>query len=258
MNDFLSYSHWIGKFTDKELTAEEENSLIFQASYNPLLRNELRLDNDLNELFSDPEVFLLSETIRKTIIHERNKVRTPVYLKIAASVIILITLAGLAGFVINYSNHGYRHALLAHEAILKSKDFFGLIPGSDNRVGALTPVQRRAIIQYGQKPDSYTPRPEFEFLVGTVTRDVSVFVISPMPRVKSRVDSTIYFSWRWLAGPMPLNLEITDNLGHVVLNYMQLTDLGYALNTKHWARGLYYYKITTGDEIITIGSISIY
>ena len=104
----------------------------------------------------------------------------------------------------------------------------------------------------------YTPRPEYEFLVGTVTRDISLFVISPLPRVKCRSDSQLKFSWKWLRGPVPVSLEITDNHGRIVLNQVQMTDDSYVLNTRHWARGLYYYKISAGDELVTVGSISMY
>ncbi|MCX6286289.1 MAG: hypothetical protein NTY96_04185 [Bacteroidetes bacterium] len=260
MNDFLTQSHWIGKFTDNELSSEQETQLLYQASQNPLLRNELRLDKDLTEMFADPELIELSETIRKTIKDEKSKVHMPFYLKIAASVIILISLAGFTGFIINYTNQRYGNDLLSHQRFLKPqlKGLWGLLPGNMNPNMSSTPVKRRAIVQNSITDNPYTPRPEYEFLVGTVTRDISVMVISPMPRVKCRSDSLLQFSWRWLTGPVPLCLEITDNHGRIVLNYLQMTDVSYILNTKQWARGLYYYKITSGDELVTMGSISIY
>lgn len=84
MNDFQTTSQLIGKFTDKELTHEEESRLLYQASRNPLLRNELRLDHDINEIFSDHNRIKLSETIRKTINNERGKIIAPRSLTIAA------------------------------------------------------------------------------------------------------------------------------------------------------------------------------
>ena len=67
MNDYLTHSHWIGKFTDNELSSEQESTLLNQASHNPLLRNELRLDQDISELLADYDRIKLSETIGRTI-----------------------------------------------------------------------------------------------------------------------------------------------------------------------------------------------
>ncbi|MCX6284691.1 MAG: hypothetical protein NTW31_10715 [Bacteroidetes bacterium] len=260
MSDFLTQSQWIGKFTDNELSSEEEIRFLFRASQNPLLRNELRLDKDLSDLLADPGLLELSETIRKTIKNGKRNNRVPVYRQIAASVIILLSLAGLASLIISYTTQRYGQSFLAHHSFLSPqvKGLFGLYPGDGKTSTASTPARRRATVQYNLEEDPYTPRPEYEFLVGAVTRDISVFVISPMPRVKCRVDSLIQFSWRWLTGPLPLSIEITDNHGHLVLNYLQVTDVNYVLNTRSWARGLYYYKITAGDELVTIGSILIY
>ncbi len=260
MSDFLTHSQWIGKFTDNELSSEEETQFLFRASQNPLLRNELRLDKDLSDLLADQGLLELSEAIRKTIKNEKSNKRMPLYRQIAASVIILVSLAGLAGLIINYTTQWDGQFFLAHHTFLSPqvKGLFGIYPGERKINSASTPAKRRAIVQDNFKEDPYTPRPEYEFLVGTVTRDISVFVISPMPRVKCRVDSLIQFSWRWLTGPVPLSIEISDNHGRVILNSMQVTDVNYILNTRYWTRGLYYYKISAADELVTIGSILIY
>jgi len=260
MNDYLTHSHWIGKFTDKELSSEQESTLLNQASHNPLLRNELRLDQDISELLADYDRIKLSETIGRTIKKGRTNVIIPVYLRIAASVIILMALSALAGLLINYSKQNSGHALLINRPVLNLQP--DRIPGLLYAYGKSnlrsTPAERREIVQNRRNYDPYTPIPEYEFLVGTVTRDISVFVVSPVPRVKCKCDSLLQFNWRWLTGPVPVNLEITDNHGRIVLNTTQIMDVGYTLDTKHWARGLYYYKITAGDELVTVGSISIY
>ena len=260
MSDFLTQSQWIGKFTDNELSPEEETQFLFRASQNPLLRNELRLDKDLSDLIVDQGLLELSETIRKTIKNGKSNNRMPVYRQIAASVIILLSLAGLSGLIVHCTSHWYGQFFLAHHNFLSPqvKGLFGLYHGERKINLASTPAKRRAIVQDNFKEDPYAPRPEYEFLVGTVTRDLSVFVISPMPRVKCRLDSLVRFSWRWLTGPVPLSIEISDNHGRVVSNYMQVTDVTYILNTRYWARGLYYYRISAGDELVTIGSILIY
>lgn len=134
----------------------------------------------------------------------------------------------------------------------------GFLPFNKHLKTHSTPAMRREIAQNINIIDPYAPSPEYEFLIGSVTRDLTVFVISPMPRSVCKADSLLQFSWRWLTNPVPVSLEITDNCGHVVLKNMQVTDMTYILNTRHWNRGLYYYKIATGDELVTIGSISIY
>ena len=260
MNDFLTQSHWIGKFTDNELTHEEEIRLLDQASHNPLLRNELRLDRDISELVADYDRIQLSEAIRKTMKHDESKVILPIYLKIAASVMILVTLAGIAGLLIHNTNQNIRHALHTSQRFIipRVQGFPDFLTSIRTVNTTLTPAKRREFVQNNIDNDIYTPRPEYELLVGTVTRDISVFVISPVPRVKCKSDSLILFSWRWMSCFVPVSLEITDNHGHLVLNNMQMTDESFILSTKCLARGLYYYKISAGEELVTMGSISIY
>ncbi len=259
MNDFLTQSHWIGKFTDKELSPDEEVRLLAQASYNPLLRNELRLDKDINEVFDDFELISLSDTIRSAVSHEKSRVILPLYVKIAASVVILITLTALAGLLVNYSkqNPGQsfhdRNPLLRHE----TNGLFGFMQAYHMQDMPATPAKRRDLA-LSSSFNSYSLRPEYEFLIGTATRDVSVFVISPLPRVRCKADSQLQFSWRWVSEVVPVSIEVIDNRGRLMLNSTQILDMSYSLETRHWPKGLYYYKIITVDELVTIGSISIY
>lgn len=260
MNDFLSQSQLIGKFTDKELNPEEECSLLAQAAHNPLLRNELRLDQDIDGIFDDFELIRLSDTIKSAIHHEKSRVIMPLYLKIAASVIVLITITALAGLMVNYSRQNPGQSFLDRNRLMKpeSRGLFGFIQGYRMQDMPATPAKRRELALNGGSVNPYSRRPEYEFLIGTVTRDLSVFVISPYPRARCKAGSTLQFSWRWVSEIVPLCLEIIDNKGHLMLNATQLTDMTYMLNTRNWPKGLYYYKFIAGEELVTLGSISIY
>ncbi len=260
MNDFLTQNQRIGRFTDKDMSAEEETLLLAQAAHNPILRNELRLDQDINDFVTDYDRIKLSEVIRRTIKNKKEKIFIPVGLKVAASIVMVITMAGLAGLLIHFSNQNHEYTLASSRPLFKLKGQ-GL-PVSSAAYKSMTvnstPAKRREMIQNNISNDPYTPRPEYEFLVGTVTRDISVILISPASRVICKGDSLLQFSWRWVNGCTPVNLEVTNNHGHVMLNETQITDVVYELNLKHWSRGLYYYKMSAGDELVTIGSISIY
>jgi hypothetical protein len=259
MNDFRTQSHWIGQFTDKELSPEEESMLLAQASHNALLRNELRLDEDINELFDDIDRIRLSDSIRSAIHNEKSRIILPLYVKIAASVIILISFAAVAGILVNYSSQNPGQSFLDYNPLLKpgTKGLFSIIQSHKMQDMPATPAMRRELAQ-NSSFNPYSRRPEYEFLIGTITRDVSLFVISPFPRVRCKTDSMIQFSWRWVSDVVPVSLEVIDNQGHLMLNKVQMMDMTYLLNTRNWPRGLYYYKIITGDELVTIGSISIY
>ncbi len=260
MNDFFKLSHWIGKFTDNELTPEEEDSLLIGASRNPILRNELRLDREISGLLDDYQRIRLSETIKRTMKAEEGKVVIPFCYQIAASMIILMTLACLTGFVIHYSNQNAAHPLLAISTILepKVKDLLVLFNGKERQDRLFSPLKRKVTAQPVNEDRLYTPKPEYEFLVGSVMRDVSVIVLSPMPRVSCKSDSLLQFSWRWLNGSVPVSIEVFDIHDRLAFDYIQKTGEAYVLNMNHWARGLYYYKISSGEELITMGSISIY
>ena len=260
MSDFLTQSHWIGKFTDKELSPEEESRLMAQASHNPLLRNELRLDEDINELFDDCDRIRLSDTIRSAIHHEKSRVILPLYLKIAASLIILITMTALAGLLVNYYRQNPGQSLINNNPLMKpeTRGLFGFLQGYRLQDMPATPARRRELAINSKSFNSYSRRAEYEFLIGTATRDVTVFVISPLPRVSCKADSQLQFLWRWVSEVVPVSLEIIDNRGRLVLNTSQMMDMSYILNTRQWPKGLYYYKIIAADELVTIGSISIY
>ena len=258
MNNYLSYSHWIGKFTDNELTPEEEESILSQASHNPVLRNELRLDRELSLMFDDGMRLRLSEQIRKTMKEEQGKIRFPFYLKIAASILVLLALTGTTYLIAryNYVSYSNMYNISRPFSMQRIQGFLGF--GSEKEKLTYSPAGRREVIQDEQSVNMYTPRPEYEYLVGSVTRDVSLYVISPGPRVSCKSDSLLQFSWRWLSGIVPVILEVCDNRGKVILKNVHTNDVSYILNTSKLGRGLYYYKITTGEDIVTIGSITVY
>jgi len=259
MNDFMTDSQWIGKFTDLELSPDEETIILARAARNPILRNELRLDRDISELMADGNRLKLSMAIRKSISRGRRRKTVPLYARIAASVAILVSLACITGLLISYANRNYQVAVNSVKKFPKSAEsgLFGFLVSIRKADVSTSPASRRELM-LADRYSAYTPRPEYEFLVGSVTRDLSVFILSPEPRVKCTPDSLLRFSWRWVTGVVPVCLEVSDNLGRVVLRKMNITDVSYTLNTGPWRKGLYYYKVTSGDELVTLGSISKY
>lgn len=258
MNEYQTSSYWIGKFTDNELTSEEEEQILSQASHNPVLRNELRLDRDITDLFDDNDRLKLSEQIKRTIKEEKGKIRIPFYFRIAASILVLLTLAGVSFALLrhNYVTYGNVFNVARPFSVQKIKGLLGFVNEKSDLKS--TPPRRRQLALNNSLNDTYTPRPEYEYLVGTVTRDLSIIVISPGPRINCKSDSLLQFSWRWLSGMVPVNIEISDNRGRVILRNLQTNDVNYVLNTKILSKGLYYYKIISGEDLVTMGSVSIY
>ena len=259
MNNFFLRSEWIGKFTDEELDREQENILLHMASQSPLLRNELRMDREINEMFMDKKKAELSEMIHETINKKKTRRFNPTWLKIAASLAVLVTLSALAGLIMLGPMGNIENKIINGNAFSQHKKpgLLGFLPDIKLAHENATPVKRRQLAQLKEMTDNYTPRPEFEFLVGAITRDQTVFVLSPQARIQCKQDSVITFNWRWLSGCMPLYIEISDNLGKIVFVSEPLTDVSFVLQTRHWQKGLYYYKITIKDDLVTMGSISI-
>ena len=97
MNDqsYVNINSLIGRFSEGDLSREEEEWLLGQAAVNPLLRNDLRLDRDLEELLSDPGKLALSETIRAQIHHEKKRIEKGWILKIAAGFALMMVIGTL-------------------------------------------------------------------------------------------------------------------------------------------------------------------
>jgi hypothetical protein len=259
MNDFFLRSEWIGKFTDKELDREQENSLLHMASQNPLLRNELRMDREINEMFMDMKKAELSEMIHKTI-HKKKKMRfNSAWLKIAASVVVLVTLSILASLIILRPLSKTENNITYRKAFRKQTEpgLLGFLPDIKPVYEKAAPVKHRKLAQLQENTGNYTPRPEYEFLVGAITRDQTVFILSPQARVQCKQDSSVTFNWKWLSECTPLSIVIISNKGETIFVSEPLTNVPFFLQTRHWQKGLYYYKITNKDDLVTMGSISI-
>lgn len=259
MNDHLFLNSYIGKFTEGELTSEEENWLLSQASSNPMLRNEMRLDKEISDFFSDPGKLVVSEHVRKAIKEGHARVQIRFYLRIAASVAIFLGLSGAVLLATCFRNILYQQAESSLAPAFHSKAY-GLLgffhPGKVVSVPQ-TPVKRRIHATQLARADNFAPRPEYEFLVGSVTRDLSVYLIQPPPRVKCNSGSILDFMWRWTDSQVFVDIEITDNKGRVVFRKLNINESSYTLDLNNWNKGLYYYKIETGENLVTIGSITI-
>jgi hypothetical protein len=259
MNELFFTSEWIGRFTDNELDQEQEINVLLMASQNPLLRNELRMDREINDMLLDLKKSELSEMIGNTIRSGKQPVIHHPLLKLAAMAVILVALSVLAGQF--FRNHAARTENAPKQAkthsVQQQLAFSCNVPAMQQHTEKTIHARHRQADRLQAIAENYTTRPEYEFLIGGITRDQTLFFISPRARVQCSQDSVIIFNWRCLSECKPLTIEISNNRGVCIFRSDPLTEAPFALPAKNLLKGLYYYKVLSKDDLVTMGSISV-
>jgi hypothetical protein len=104
---------------------------------------------------------------------------------------------------------------------------------------------------------NYEPLPEYELLVGSVTRSHQFSLISPRLNTAIPAESEVQFSWRYGNGPGQVTIQILDNHGVMISEKHISQGRNYCLKTQGLLRGLYYWKILLGDDMVLLGKLTI-
>jgi len=258
MNDIFFRSEWIGKFTDNELDQEQEINLLLMASENPLLRNELRMDREISEMFTDRKKAELSEMICNTIRNRKKIISNSPWLKIAAVVTILVASSSLIQVMRNHFSK--TEDKITQEGMFtaekETRRLFSL-PNLKQAYEKTFNVRHKQLARVQSTTGNYMPIPEYELLTGANIRDQMLFLISPYGRLQCCQDSVITFNWHFLSECKPVIIEICDNQGKCVLKSEPLTKPPFIIQANFLQKGLYYYKVLNKDDLITMGSICI-
>jgi len=217
MNNPGKISEWIDRYNSSGLDPEEKKQFKLLMEKDPLLQREVILDEELNKILEDVSML---EFYRKLsgIRHKNEKGRIKFHhFLIAASVLFLIAIGILS--VVIYPFHRQETNL-----VLAAK---------------------------------YVKLPEFEALIGSMTRGANFRLLLPYGRIQIPGDSVVVFEWTAIENPSPVIIKVLDNSGKKLFESSPILANRFLLPVKNFGKGLFYWKIIEEEELIAIGSITI-
>jgi hypothetical protein len=176
---------------------------------------------------------------------------------VAACLLVLLT-TGYLGFLFRFETARYYRVLTGFNQGLEKETlnplFHGATPVAIQTRG-ISPVGRREIMKERLLAASFCPLPEFESLVGAVTRSVIMQIERPGEEIHRLCGSEILFKWNEMTGPGLVLITLFNNKGIRITEVPVPYGNSWVLRTTGLPGGLYYWRITRDDELIILGKI---
>jgi hypothetical protein len=251
---------WIDRYNDHELDGTEMAIFQKRLQSNPLLRSEVHIDACLNRFLMDDEVIDLMNKLNTSARRKPDNSRLLNTFLIAASVLCLAMIGGL--FYLLRTNQvtttmqihqhtnepGYRQG---HVADMLKFTFSGPDP-LNNALLSCAKATRR-----GLNVKDFTLLPEFELLIGSVTRSSRFKLISPDVNITVFKGTEVLFDWSDDEKTGPVCIVMMNNRGMAVSDIPVAQAGSFVLSTNWFREGLYYWKIMMGDDLVLMGKITI-
>jgi len=214
--DSEKLSEWIDCYRSGELGGKELLKFNALLEHDQGLRREMQIDRDLDILISRQDLIEVSEKIRKVRIKQRGSGSGRLPLLIAASLLLLVT----AGIIL---------MLL----VLKS------------------PEQ----VRDSYAKSSFTPMREFEALIGSVARGPSLLLLHPTAKMIEKSGDSVLFEWLPGSEGSTVSFEFMDNRGTLVSTSVVMNGNRFWFRSAGMTPGLYYWKMISDEELVTMGRI---
>jgi hypothetical protein len=267
MNDIEKIHDWIDRFNDNELNDAELEEFRELLENDPVLRAEVRLDKELNEMLQDEGLMSLQEKISVARSNYRDK-RSTGYrrLLLAASIVGIVALSVALYLIVGIKT--------SNNKVNQNTPFQALQPGKKNSTGqdaGNVIVEKRlaskdSLSVSGKEISGrqnqmlaqaeYKPYPPFESLIGTHLRSGDFRFVNPAQGSHFNGESSIVFSWT-TENPHALSLKIMDNHGRLIFDSHPIRGKSYTIKERTLGKGLFYFKIMEEDEIVYFGKLMI-
>lgn len=259
MSDREKLPELIDRFNNGKLTGEKLTAFLEMLKNNPRLREEVRLDSELNVILANEDILELRQKILS--VQKNRKKRKGMdlhFFLLAASLLLLI---GIEALLILNSTH--RNPSNNTTLILKYQpDSKQLVVNNKAEQTAITTetVNKEKKIR-DQKTErrlaaSFRKNPSFENMIGA-TRHAGYFRMdAPLIGYRFSEKSEIMFEWTQ-DGHAEIELKIMDNNGTSIHESRVLDKNKYSLPPGTLNRGLYYFKVLQNDEIIFFGKFMV-
>jgi hypothetical protein len=259
MSDRKKIPELIDLYNSGMLNGEELQAFLHLLKTNPRLREEVKLDNELDRILANDDILQLRRTILK-VQKKNNKNEGPDinYYLLAASVVILIGIEVL--LFLNKSNRFH-----TDDTTVTVKERTGPGPAKGNNQADKRFVLVDSMKRTDKTPEqpaepeavsSYRKNPAFENMIGA-TRQLSSFRMdAPMPGTAFSKKTVILFKW-FFDDHSVIKLTILNNKGASVHESEALKGKRYSLPAGTLTKGLYYFKVIQDDEIVYFGKFLI-
>jgi hypothetical protein len=268
MNNNEKSHEWIDRFNDNELNGDELKEFLERLKDDPVLRAEVRLDRELNEMIQDEGVLSLRKKIINLRKKEEGRGRNNMIILLAASILIIMVLSVLLYLVAGLNSKKDKSLQTdnkpANEFPINKSTSPGLnagknIPGKESFINdtlskntpELSNKQNQTLVAA-----NYKPFPPFESLIGNHLRSEYFKLAEPLQGSYFRTKGPIRFSWETDISH-PLILVIMDNHGQRVYESHILHEKSLKVPAEKLDNGLFYFKILKEGEILFFGKFSI-
>ncbi|MCX6247821.1 MAG: hypothetical protein NTW10_08820 [Bacteroidetes bacterium] len=256
MSDREQLPELIDRFTNGSLTGEELASFLEVLKTNPRLREEVRLDHELNDILANQDILELRQriiAIQKT--RHRRKGPDLQILLLAASILLLIGIEVLLLLNKTYRANPVKNPVLItkHQPGMTRKEIKDkvIIPETETPV----PDNAKYLNDYKKKTElssNFRKNPAFENMIGTTRHALSFRMDAPSATTCYHQSDFIRFEWM-IDDQAEINLIIMNNTGVTVHESPVLTKNRYSLPPGSLKNGLYYFKVMHDDEILYFG-----
>jgi len=139
-----------------------------------------------------------------------------------------------------------------------SQQFSFFSASHNNPIGKINATGRGELGLNLQLSSDYNLLPEFELLVGANIRATLFELISPKARLQIPAGSIVNFTWENGDNSMPVTISILNNRGNCIFETDTLHENCYLLDTDYFQKGLFYWRITRDNDLITLGKMTLF
>jgi hypothetical protein len=259
MNDREKLPELIDRFNNGKLTGEKLTDFLEMLKTNPRLREEVRLDSELNEILANMDILELRQKILSIQQNRQKRKGTDFYFfLLAASLLLLIGIEVL--LIMNKTHRNpYNNTTLTPKYQSDSKQLPVNNKVKQAAITTKTVNKEKKIRDWKTEKRlaaSFRKNPSFENMIGS-TRHAGYFRMdAPLIGYRFSEKAEIMFEWTQ-DGHAEIELKIMDNTGTSIHESRLLDKNKYSLPPGTLNRGLYYFKVLQNDEIIFFGKFMV-
>ncbi len=251
-------AEWIDRYNNHDLSDTENHQFSLLLSEHPVLKAEVKVDQELNVIIGDEDTIMLIQKLEKIRKSLQKTNAGHIHFLLAASFLILLA-SGILVFLFFYKPYDFSIPTTVQE-VQGNNDKTGLretIPGLDpGATFTMNPVEKqRKTERMKNMIARYEKLPELELFIGVATRAGLVHLSSPTARLEISSGSIVLFEWKYLYPVSDLSLQVMDNHGKELTSVFPLMGDQYSLETAAFGKGRIYWKMIMKDEIVAIGTI---
>ena len=259
MSDREKLPELIDRFNNGTLTGEKLTAFLEMLKTNPRLREEVRLDSELNEILANVDILELRQKILSIQKKRQKRKGTNLHLfLLAASLLLLIGIEALL-IMNNTHRNPYNNTTLIRKYQPDSKQLVGNNKVEHPAITTETINKEKKIRDRKTEKRlaaSFRKNSSFENMIGS-TRHAGYFRMdAPLIGYRFSEKAEIMFKWTQ-DGHAEIELKIMDNTGITIHESRLLDKNKYSLPPGTLNRGLYYFKVLQNDEIIFFGKFMV-